>query len=317
MHGLARAIAQLGHRRHRRLVQVDALGRGGEIEHDQPDPVAPRGGVLFQETLVGQRGEQAMGRRLGDVEVACQIADPPLAIGGRERLEDPGRVGDRAERRRACDAVVVHRVQRNQTFRWAGRLPSLRNTARTVTDMGVLRLSHVDISEPDLELAAAYYTQVLGLDLVERTNDAAGDRLFLKCWDERDHHSLAIRYDPRVGIDRYSFKVEFEHDLDDIEAQGRAATASRRAHQQGRGGRTGRVDPVRDAVGARDGARPRRRQGRWPDPAAQPVAGAAGPGRHRAAQDRPRAGPRRGGGRDGPLHADDDGLPPHRADPHA
>jgi catechol 2,3-dioxygenase len=85
--------------------------------------------------------------------------------------------------------------------------------------MGVLRLLHVDISEPDLELAAAYYTQVLGLDLVERTNDANGERLFLKCWDERNHHSLAIRYDPRVGIDRFSFKVEFEHDLDEIEAK--------------------------------------------------------------------------------------------------
>ena len=31
--------------------------------------------------------------------------------------------------------------------------------------MGVLKLQHVDISAPDLELAAAYYTQVLGLDL--------------------------------------------------------------------------------------------------------------------------------------------------------
>jgi catechol 2,3-dioxygenase len=81
--------------------------------------------------------------------------------------------------------------------------------------MGVLRLAHVDISAPDLELAAAYYTQVLGLDLVERTDD----RLFFKCWDERDHHCLAIRYDPRLGIDRFAFKVEFEDDLDEIEAK--------------------------------------------------------------------------------------------------
>jgi len=58
--------------------------------------------------------------------------------------------------------------------------------------MGILRLSHVDISAPDLELAAAYYTQVLGLDIVERTDE----RLFFKCWDERDHHCLSIRYDP-------------------------------------------------------------------------------------------------------------------------
>ena len=79
--------------------------------------------------------------------------------------------------------------------------------------MGILRLSHVDITVPDLELAAAYYTQVMGLDLVERT----ADRLFLKCWDERDHHCLAIRQDARVGIDRFAFKVEHDDDLDHFE----------------------------------------------------------------------------------------------------
>ncbi|MDE3205619.1 MAG: catechol 2,3-dioxygenase [Acidobacteriota bacterium] len=79
--------------------------------------------------------------------------------------------------------------------------------------MGVLRLAHVDISAPDLELAAAYYTQVIGMDISERTEDS----LYLKCWDERDHHSVAVRFDPRVGIDRFSFKVEHEDDLDHFE----------------------------------------------------------------------------------------------------
>lgn len=79
--------------------------------------------------------------------------------------------------------------------------------------MGILRLSHVDITAPDLDLAQAYYTGVLGLDLTRRTED----RLFLKCWDEEDHHSVAIRYAPRVGIDRFSFKVEEEDDLHDLE----------------------------------------------------------------------------------------------------
>ena len=87
--------------------------------------------------------------------------------------------------------------------------------------MGILRLSHVDITAPDLELAAAYYTQVLGLDISERTED----RIFLKCWDERDHHCLAIRHDTRVGIDRFAFKVEHDDDLalfeSRIEAEGR------------------------------------------------------------------------------------------------
>lgn len=79
--------------------------------------------------------------------------------------------------------------------------------------MGILRLSHVDITVPDLDLAAAYYTGVMGMIEVERTSD----RAFFKCWDEEDHHSLAVRYDPRVGIDRFSFKVEDDEDLAELE----------------------------------------------------------------------------------------------------
>ena len=79
--------------------------------------------------------------------------------------------------------------------------------------MGILRLSHVDITVPDLDLAAAYYTQVIGLDISERTDD----RIFFKCWDERDHHCLAVRYHPRVGLDRFAFKVEHADDLATLE----------------------------------------------------------------------------------------------------
>jgi catechol 2,3-dioxygenase len=79
--------------------------------------------------------------------------------------------------------------------------------------MGILRLSHVDIKVPDLDLAAAYYSEVMGLGITERVDD----RIFFKCWDEEDHHSLRVRYDPRTGIDRFTFKVEREDDLDDFE----------------------------------------------------------------------------------------------------
>lgn len=79
--------------------------------------------------------------------------------------------------------------------------------------MGILRLSHVDIAVPDLDLAAAYYTEVMGMLEVERTED----RIFFKCWDEEDHHSLVVRYDPRVGIDHFTFKVEREDDLSQLE----------------------------------------------------------------------------------------------------
>ncbi len=75
--------------------------------------------------------------------------------------------------------------------------------------MGVLRLSHVDITVTDLDLACAYYTKVIGMLEVERTADS----VYLKCWDEIDHHSLRLTYAPRVGFDLMSFKVESEDDL--------------------------------------------------------------------------------------------------------
>ena len=79
--------------------------------------------------------------------------------------------------------------------------------------MGILRLSHVDITVTDLDLAAAYYTEVMGMLEVERDDTS----VYLKCWDEVDHHSLRISYAPRVGFDLMSFKVLREDDLSDLE----------------------------------------------------------------------------------------------------
>jgi catechol 2,3-dioxygenase len=79
--------------------------------------------------------------------------------------------------------------------------------------MGILRLSHVDITVPDMELATAYYTDVMGLLEVERADSS----VYLKCWDEVDHHSLRLRYAPRVGLDGFTFKVEHPDDLEDLE----------------------------------------------------------------------------------------------------
>ncbi len=79
--------------------------------------------------------------------------------------------------------------------------------------MGVLRLAHADIQVTDLDLATAYYTEVIGMLEVERDDTS----VYLKCWDEIDHHSLRLEYAPRVGIDQFSFKVEHEDDLAELE----------------------------------------------------------------------------------------------------
>jgi len=79
--------------------------------------------------------------------------------------------------------------------------------------VGVLRLSHVDITVTDLDLACAYYTKVIGMIEVQRTADS----VYLKCWDEIDHHSLRLTYAPRVGFGLMSFKVTSDDDLAELE----------------------------------------------------------------------------------------------------
>jgi catechol 2,3-dioxygenase len=78
---------------------------------------------------------------------------------------------------------------------------------------GILRLGHVDVTVTDLDLATAYYTEVMGLEISALTDDS----VYLKCWDEEDHHSLRLRYAPQVGMDLMSFKVHHEDDIADLE----------------------------------------------------------------------------------------------------
>jgi catechol 2,3-dioxygenase len=85
--------------------------------------------------------------------------------------------------------------------------------------MGILRLSHVEIRVPDLELATAYYTEVLGLLETERE----AQRVFLKCWDEHQHHSVILRYAPTYGLEAMGFKVAEREDLDHLQRRLEAA----------------------------------------------------------------------------------------------
>ena len=78
---------------------------------------------------------------------------------------------------------------------------------------GILRLGHVEVTVTDLDLATAYYTEVMGLEITALSEDS----VYLKCWDEEDHHSLRLRYAPRVGMDLMSFKVHHDDDLADLE----------------------------------------------------------------------------------------------------
>ena len=56
----------------------------------------------------------------------------------------------------------------------------------------------------DMEAALKHYQNVIGMKTVH--TDASGN-VYLKCWDEVDHHSLRISYAPRVGFDLMDRKL--------------------------------------------------------------------------------------------------------------
>src|ERR1700679_2674727 len=84
----------------------------------------------------------------------------------------------------------------------------------------ILRLQHVEIRVPDLELCTAYYTEVVGL--IEVAHEEG--RVFLKCWDEHEHHSVVLRQAPTYDVDNMSCKVaeaaDLEHYAERVEAAG-------------------------------------------------------------------------------------------------
>lgn len=84
---------------------------------------------------------------------------------------------------------------------------------------GILRLSHVELRVPDLELATAYYTEVVGLIETAREHE----QVFLKCWDEHQHHSITLTYAPTYGLEVLGWKVHQAGDLDHYAARLEAA----------------------------------------------------------------------------------------------
>jgi catechol 2,3-dioxygenase len=79
--------------------------------------------------------------------------------------------------------------------------------------MAIMRLGRVELRVMDLEKAVDYYTKVIGL---EETGRSEG-RVYLKAWDEWDHHSVVLKQEDSPGLDHLAFKVEKLEDLASFE----------------------------------------------------------------------------------------------------
>ncbi|GAX91276.1 catechol 2,3-dioxygenase [Effusibacillus lacus] len=78
---------------------------------------------------------------------------------------------------------------------------------------GIMRLGFVQVRVTDLEGARKHYVEIMGLQETARTEDA----VYLKGWDEYDHHSIVLRKSDRAGLEKMAFKVHTFEDLDKLE----------------------------------------------------------------------------------------------------
>lgn len=73
----------------------------------------------------------------------------------------------------------------------------------------ILKTGHVEFLVTDLERARAFYVDLLGF--VE--TDQAGDRLYLRCLEDWEHHTLILRRAETPGLGHLAYRVAGEEDL--------------------------------------------------------------------------------------------------------
>ena len=78
---------------------------------------------------------------------------------------------------------------------------------------GIERVGRIQLRVHDFEKSVDYYTNVLGLDITGRDEN----RVYLKAWDEWDHHSVILEKSDSAGMDHMAFKVTNDDALDKLE----------------------------------------------------------------------------------------------------
>lgn len=73
----------------------------------------------------------------------------------------------------------------------------------------ILRAAYGELHVTDLARSEAFYVDQLGMLVSARTEDA----LYLRGWEERQHHSIVLRQAPLAAVSRIGFRVRSEEDL--------------------------------------------------------------------------------------------------------
>lgn len=86
----------------------------------------------------------------------------------------------------------------------------LVHTRPASTPFDIMRAAFVELQVTDLAASEHFYAELLGMIVSART----GDAVYLRGWEERQHHSLILRRAPVATAARLGFRVRAEHDLD-------------------------------------------------------------------------------------------------------
>lgn len=78
-----------------------------------------------------------------------------------------------------------------------------------MSNQGVMRPGFIQLRVLDMEKALIHYKDHIGLHEVCRE----GDRVFLKGYDEFDHHSIILRETDHAGVDMMAFKIDTDENL--------------------------------------------------------------------------------------------------------
>jgi catechol 2,3-dioxygenase len=86
----------------------------------------------------------------------------------------------------------------------------LANTPPATPPFDILRAAFVELQVTDLSASEHFYAELLGMIVSARTDDA----VFLRGWEERQHHSLILRQAPVATAARLGFRTRSERDLE-------------------------------------------------------------------------------------------------------
>ncbi|MFJ9674446.1 catechol 2,3-dioxygenase [Streptomyces sp. NPDC101221] len=73
----------------------------------------------------------------------------------------------------------------------------------------IAHLGHVELLTPDLEASVAFFTDYLGLTV----NGRSGDSVYLRTWDDYEHHSLVLTAHTTSGVRRTALRASSEEAL--------------------------------------------------------------------------------------------------------